>query len=33
MQIIYKAVKELTPYAKNAKKHDRRQIDNVAASI
>lgn len=33
MQIIYKAVKDLTPYAKNAKKHDRRQIDNVAASI
>lgn len=33
MQIIYKAVEELTPYAKNAKKHDRRQIDNVAASI
>lgn len=28
MQIIYKSVKELTTYAKNAKKHDRRQIDN-----
>lgn len=33
MNIIQKSVKELTPYAKNAKKHDKRQIDNVAESI
>ena len=24
---------EIVPYAKNAKKHDKRQIDNVAESI
>lgn len=33
MEITNKAVKELTPYAKNAKKHDKRQIENVAKSI
>lgn len=26
-------IKEIVPYAKNAKKHDKRQIDNVAESI
>ena len=33
MQIIRKKVKELVPYAKNAKKHEQRQIDGVARSI
>lgn len=33
MKITSKAVKDLTPYAKNAKKHDKRQIENVAKSI
>lgn len=33
MIIINKAVKELTLYAKNAKKHDKRQVENVAKSI
>nr|DAL19893.1 MAG TPA_asm: ParB protein [Caudoviricetes sp.] len=26
-------IKEIVPYAQNAKKHDKRQIDNVAQSI
>lgn len=33
MNIIYKAPGELIPYDKNAKKHDKKQIDNVAESI
>lgn len=33
MEIIMKKVSELTPYDKNAKKHDERQIANVAQSI
>lgn len=34
-QMEVKKVKlaEITPYAKNAKKHDKRQINNVAESI
>lgn len=33
MQITNRRLSELTPYAANAKKHDKRQIDNVAESI
>lgn len=33
MNIIYKAPGELIPYDKNAKKHDKTQINNVAESI
>ncbi len=33
MEIIMKKVSELTPYDKNAKKHDAGQIANVAQSI
>lgn len=33
MQIIYKIPKELKPYDKNAKAHDKTQINNVAKSI
>ena len=33
MQITNRRVSELTPYAANAKKHDKRQIANVAESI
>lgn len=33
MKIINKSVAELIPYNKNAKKHDKTQVDNVAASI
>ena len=33
MDIIYKTLAELTPYDKNAKKHDDTQINNVAESI
>lgn len=33
MEIIMKKVSELTPYGKNAKKHDEKQIANVAESI
>ena len=33
MQIINIDIKELKPYGKNAKKHDKTQIDNVAESI
>ena len=30
MQITNRRLSELTPYAANAKKHDKRQINNVA---
>lgn len=33
MKIITKKVSELIPYPKNAKKHSKSQIDNVAQSI
>ena len=33
MEIIKKRILDIVPYAKNAKKHDKRQIDNVAESI
>ena len=33
MEIIMRKVSELTPYEKNAKTHDKVQIDNVAQSI
>lgn len=33
MKIENMAVKDITPYEKNAKLHDKRQIDNVAESI
>lgn len=33
MNIIMKSLGEITPYAKNAKKHDETQINNVAESI
>lgn len=33
MEIVMRKVSELTPYAKNAKTHDKVQIDNVAQSI
>lgn len=33
MNIVQKPLSEITPYAKNAKKHDGRQIKNVAESI
>lgn len=33
MEIITRKVQELTPYAQNTKKHDQKQIDNVANSI
>lgn len=33
MNIISKAVKSLSPYERNNKKHDQQQIDNVAESI
>lgn len=33
MEIVMRKVSELTPYEKNAKKHDKVQIDNVAQSI
>lgn len=33
MEIVMKRVSELTPYDKNAKKHDAGQITNVAQSI
>lgn len=33
MEIVMRKVSELTPYGKNAKKHDDKQIDNVANSI
>ncbi len=33
MKITTRRLKEITPYKKNAKKHDKRQIANVAESI
>lgn len=33
MNIVYKNVDELIPYANNTKKHDKTQINNVATSI
>lgn len=33
MNIVQKPLSQITPYAKNAKKHDQTQIDNVAESI
>lgn len=33
MNIVIKNVNELIPYAKNTKKHDKKQIKNVATSI
>lgn len=33
MEIVMRKVSELTPYDKNAKKHDAQQIANVAQSI
>lgn len=33
MQVVMKALGEIQPYSKNAKKHDARQIKNVAESI
>lgn len=33
MQIVMKSMGEIQPYSKNAKKHDARQIKNVAESI
>ena len=33
MEIIMRKVSELTPYGKNAKKHDDKQVTNVANSI
>lgn len=33
MEIIMKKVSELKPYDKNAKKHDAKQVENVANSI
>lgn len=33
MKIESKSIAEIYPYAKNAKKHDKRQIENVAESI
>ena len=33
MNVIQKKLSEIVPYAKNAKKHDKKQIANVAESI
>lgn len=33
MQVVMKSLEEIQPYSKNAKKHDARQIKNVAESI
>lgn len=33
MNIIMRSVSDIIPYSKNAKKHDRKQIANVAESI
>ena len=33
MEIVMRKVSELTPYEKNAKTHDAKQVDNVANSI
>lgn len=32
-QIVYKKIEDLGPYAKNAKKHSKKQIEQVANSI
>lgn len=33
MNVVYKKLREITPYDKNAEKHDKTQIANVAESI
>lgn len=33
MQVVMKSLGEIHPYSKNAKKHDEKQIKNVAESI
>ena len=33
LNIIYKNIKELKPYKKNAKKHDKKQVEQIANSI
>lgn len=33
LNVVYKKLREITPYDKNAKKHDKTQIANVAESI
>ena len=33
MQVVNRRTEDLIPYTKNAKKHDKRQINNVAESI
>ena len=33
MNVIYKNIKELKPYKKNAKKHDKKQVEQIANSI
>ena len=33
MQVVNRRAEDLIPYTKNAKKHDKRQINNVAESI
>lgn len=33
LNIVYKNIKELTPYKKNAKKHSKEQVEQIANSI
>ena len=33
VQVVNRRTEDLIPYTKNAKKHDKRQINNVAESI
>lgn len=33
LNIVYKNIKELKPYKKNAKKHDKKQVEQIANSI
>lgn len=33
LNIVYKNIKELKPYKKNAKKHDKTQVEQIANSI
>lgn len=33
MRIVQKKINDIIPYKRNAKKHDKKQIDNVAESI
>lgn len=33
LNIKYKQIKELKPYKKNAKKHDKKQVEQIASSI